>query len=636
MPTDLILGTAGHIDHGKTALVQALTGVNTDRLPAEKERGITIDLGFAELDLGDYRLGIVDVPGHERFIRNMLAGATGIDLALLVVAADDSIMPQTREHLEVLRLLRLKAGVIALTKCDLAEPDWVKLVEDDVRGLVADTFLADAPLVCTSATTGAGLDALRHALLEACRRVARPSTEGPFRMPIDRSFVMQGHGTVVTGSVSSGRVGVGEELALEPGGVKVRVRGIQNHDRPVDEVHRGQRAAVNLGGVHHREIVRGQELAATGYLRPSRVMSVRLSVLKSSPWPLKHRARVRFHLGTAELLASVALLDADQLAPGESGLAQLFMSEPAVAIWGQPFVLRNESPMVTMGGGQVLQPAPRRLRRRQPESTKKLNQLWSEDRLARTAAALWFNGLDAWTPYDLCRDAGTAPDEVDGCVEQLRAEGVLVELPVGQRRLVQLHRECLEALCDRVERALAELHAEHPLQSRIERRRLNSRFDYLGDDALVQALINQLIRSGRVQGDDARITLKGHGPQLSAAERRLLEQMVEVYRTAGFQPPDLKALAAQADARASAVPELVALLAGEGQLVPIGDGLYLHAEWERSLREKLREALAAGEGLTVSQIRDLLEVSRKYAVPYCEYLDRIGLTRREGDLRVLA
>ena len=324
MVTDLILGTAGHIDHGKTSLIRVLTGVDTDRLPEEKKRGITIDLGFAELCVGQYRLGIVDVPGHERFVRNMLAGATGMDLALLVVAADDSIKPQTLEHFEILRLLDLRAGVIAVTKCDLVDATWIELVEDEIRDVVRGSFLATAPIVRTSTTTGQGLDTLRTELAGAAEWAGqsrtRDAASAPFRMAIDRTFTIAGHGTVVTGSVSSGGTQVGDELSIEPGGLRVRVRGLQNHDRPAQQVQRGQRAAINLAGVHHEGIERGQELATPGHLRPSRLLTVQLRAVDSLVRPIKNRSRVRVHVGTAELLATLTLLDTDTLRAGQHGV----------------------------------------------------------------------------------------------------------------------------------------------------------------------------------------------------------------------------------------------------------------------------------------------------------------------------
>ena len=367
MTTDLILGTSGHIDHGKTSLIGALTGVNTDRLPEEKKRGITIELGFALLEIGEYRMGIVDVPGHEKFVRNMLAGATGMDIAMLVVAADDSIKQQTLEHLEILRLLNLPAGVIALTKVDLVDRDWIELVEEEIRDLVSDTFLADATIVRTSSHTGEGIEDLKSALVEAAQKVEKSgrlvAIESPFRMPIDRTFSIAGHGTVVTGSVATGRLKVGDELLVQPGNVEVRVRSLQNHASSVEEVNRGQRAAINLAGIHHNETERGQELTAKGHLLPSKLITVNLISLKDSIKPIKDRSRVRLHVGSAEVICNVRLLDREILNPGEAAPAQLFLNAPAVTTWNQPFVIRSESPVTTIGGGQVLNPNAKRIQR---------------------------------------------------------------------------------------------------------------------------------------------------------------------------------------------------------------------------------------------------------------------------------
>ncbi|HEY2155933.1 MAG TPA: selenocysteine-specific translation elongation factor, partial [Isosphaeraceae bacterium] len=318
-PRQFVLGTAGHIDHGKTALVRALTGVDTDRLPDEKRRGITIDLGFAALDVAPHRLAIVDVPGHERFIRNMLAGASGVDLALLVIAADDSVMPQTREHLEILRILGIRAGVVAITKCDLAEPSWVDLVAEEARSLVAGTFLEGAPILRTSAAAGLGIDELKSNLQKLCATLRPRPDPGPFRMAVDRSFTVAGHGTVVSGTVASGAVALGEGLDWLPRGGSVRVRGLHRHDRPVSSVGRGARAAINLAGVHHAEMVRGDELAEPGYLKPSRVLSVELEVHAELAARLRHRSRYRLHIGTAEVGATLSLLNAEEpAAPGRS------------------------------------------------------------------------------------------------------------------------------------------------------------------------------------------------------------------------------------------------------------------------------------------------------------------------------
>jgi selenocysteine-specific elongation factor len=636
MAIDLILGTAGHIDHGKTTLVKALTGVDADRLPEEKRRGITIELGFAHLDLPPYRLGIVDVPGHERFVRNMLAGATGVDLALLVVAADDSVKQQTREHLEILRLLDVPAGVIALTKCDLPDADWIDLVEQEVHELVEDTFLAHSRLVRVSSHTGQGLDELKVALSEAAAEAAAARNRhasGPFRMAIDRIFTMAGHGTMVTGSVSSGRARLGDELVIEPGGINVRVRGLQNHDQTVEEAHVGQRAAMNLAGVHHDQIERGQELATPGHLTPHKLLTIRLALLESAARPLKNRSRVRLHLGTAELMASAVLLDRDELAPGESCLAQLYLSQPAVATWHQPLVIRQQSPMITIGGGRVLDPAPPKLKRGQERQLAFLEKLDSKDPAERAAAAAWFAGLGDWKPADLARTAGIT--EIEQVTKLLLERGELVRLAISPSRSLLVSREALEDRYQRIEQALGRLHDEFPLNAMLDRARLMARLDYLGSDALVDALINSLARSGRMKQSERGVALAGRGPQLSNNEQKLVGELIAMYREAGLQPPTVDEAKSSVTRNQAVVGQLIELAAAEGHLVRITPEFYLHRDVERQLRERLASELAAGAGLTVSQIRELLGVSRKYTVPICEYLDRAGFTRRQGDLRVL-
>jgi len=636
MTVDLILGTAGHIDHGKTALVKALTGVDTDRLPEEKRRGITIELGFAELTLGDFRLGIVDVPGHERFVRNMLAGATGTDLALLVVAADDSVKPQTREHLEILRLLDLEAGVIALTKCDLPDPDWIDLVEEEVRELTEGTFLAEAPLVRTSATTGEGLDELKAALQAAAEKAAdskRRTTAGPFRMAVDRAFTIAGHGTVVTGSVLAGAAVTGDELTIEPGGIRVRVRSLQNHGRDIDRVQRGQRAAINLAGVHHDQLRRGHELATPGHLLPSRRLSARLNLLASAPRPLKNRARVRLHVGTAELMARVVLLDRDRLDPGDWAPAQVFLSEPAVTAWGQPLVVRSESPVMTVGGGQVLDPDAPRLRRNQPPLLERMADLWSPEPATRASAALFFAGWRPWQPADLARTAGV--EDIEAAVQTLAERGDLVQIDVSPTRAIHIHREVVRQITGRIETALAKMHAEHPLRAAVDRASLSSRFTYLKSDALVGAILQRMAAAGRIKLGDRGVALAGHEAQLSSQQRETLKRILETYRRAAYQPPPTSQVTSEVSRNPAVAAELIALAAAEGLLVQISPDFYLDADAERKMREMLAERLTDGNGLTISQIREILATSRKYAVPLCEYLDRIRFTKRQGDVRVL-
>jgi len=662
MPRDLILGTAGHIDHGKTSLVKALTGIDCDRLPEEKARGITIDIGFAHLDLGDIRLGIVDVPGHERFVKNMLAGSTGIDLALLVVAADDSVMPQTREHVEILKLLGVRRGLVALTKADLVDETTCEVVSLEIRELLAGSFLADAPIIPTSAHTGLGIPELKAALAGLGRPpapVLLPLGGGGvlewFRLPIDRAFVVQGHGTVVTGSVVTGSVAVGDEVEWHKGDgtfESVRVRGLNNHGKSTDEVHRGQRAAVNLAGVPHELVRRGQELARPGYLLPTKVLTVRLFASAdqyrrkgestgsaANPFlslPLKHRLPVRLHVSTAEVMATVSFLDCDTLDPGQWGLAQLFLTEPVTAVWGQPFVLRDSSAEHTLGGGQVLQPTATKVRRRHIEAIEQIERLWSEVPELRALAVAWFASFRGFAPTDLVREAGVAPELVEPLVGKLVADGTLTELALPSHRRVLVHAERVRELETRILDVLSVLHAENPLVTTHDRQKALARLDYVGDEQLLQAVTDRLVRAKKVVGDARRIARADFKPKLSANQRKLKDKVVEAHAAAGFAPPEPKEFVNQAAGNASALKDIFEVACAEGFLVKVTDEIYLSAEAEAEMRRRVRERLRTGPGATVAEIRDLLGTTRKYAVPVCEYLDRMGLTRREGDLRVLA
>jgi selenocysteine-specific elongation factor len=638
MPQDLILGTAGHIDHGKTSLVKALTGIDCDRLPEEKARGITIDIGFATLQIGDYHLGIVDVPGHERFIKNMLAGATGIDLALLVVAADDSIMPQTREHLEILRLLGLRRGVVAITKCDLVDEETLEVVEMEIKDLIQGTFLEKGVFVRTSAHTGAGIEDLKTALAEhACSQIQRRQEREWFRMAIDRSFIVQGHGTVVTGSVTSGSVRVGEEVEWLPKGERVRVRSLQSHDHAVEEVHRGMRAAINLAGVHHEDVIRGQELATPGYLVPSRVLTVRLHALKDTKRGIRHRASVRFHIGTAEIMGTISLLDCESIDPGGWGLAQVFLEEPATATWGQPFVVRAASATHTLGGGQVLQPVAKKVRRRHLEILTRIEKLWLGNADERALTVAWFGGFSGFRPADLVRGANVGPDEAQPLIDRLKQEGSLVEVAMGQARRLLLHGDMLKELEERVLQAVGRLHEEFPLMSSHDRQKVQSQLDYVGDEALVHAAVDRMIQQKKLLGDLRRIARADFKPKLSANLRKLKDKVVAAFLEGRFQPPDPSSFAAQAGGNAANLKDLFDVCMADGLLVKVADDIYLHADVEADMRKRLRDKLeGGGAGMTVAEIRDLLGTTRKYAVPICEYLDRVGVTQREGDLRVLA
>lgn len=630
---DLILGTAGHIDHGKTSLIRALTGTNTDRLPEEQKRGITIELGFAELEIDDYRLGIVDVPGHEKFVRQMLAGATGMDLALLVVAADDSVKPQTREHFDVLRILDLPAGVIALTKCDVADPDWIGLVEEEVRELVKGSFLEDAPIVQTSSAENVGIDELRTVLASTAEKVVQERSDrldGPFRMAIDRAFTIEGHGTVVTGSVSYGKCNVGDHLLIEPGNLEVRVRGLQNHDSAAESVQRGQRAAINLAGIHRDDVTRGHELISPGHLIASRLITVQIQMLDEVQRPLKNRAKVRLHVGTTEVLATVALFDCDKAEAGQHVYAQLFLSESVVASWNQAFVLRSESPIETIAGGRIVVPVAEKIKKPNSDQLAMMKQLQSSDELDRASAAIYFVGGDHAGHKELSRTAGVA--DTESVYQALCDRGDVIRVAKSAQREIRLHRMICDEIQIRVAGALNRLHDENPLRTMFDRSTVANQFAYLGQTAVIDALLKRMEKEKTIRLTEKGIGMADRGPKLSKNEKVVLAELIQQFADAKYQPPTVKECQQAATKNQSSVPQLITLAASDGDLVEISSDYYLHTDVEQELKSSLTEAMADG-GMTLSEIREMLGTTRKYAVPICEYLDRTGFTVRDGDLR---
>ena len=636
MPRDLILGTAGHIDHGKTSLVKALTGIDCDRLPEEKSRGITIDLGFAHLELDSFRLGIVDVPGHERFIKNMLSGATGFDLVLLVIAADDSIMPQTREHLDILKLLGIRHGVVAITKADLVDSTTLEVAQLEVQELLQGTPLHNAPIIPTSVFTGQGIAEIKQALREQCQRVAERTQDEWFRLAIDRSFTVQGYGTVVTGSVASGSLRVGDEVAWLPNGALLRVRGLQNHEQSVDEIHRGMRAAINLAGVKHEEVIRGQELATPGYIIPSRIMTLQLNLLPEMHRSIKHRSPVRLHIGTAEIMGTLSLLEANQLEPGQSGLVQVFLEEPGMAVWGQPFVVRDPAATHTIGGGIVLQPVVGKIRRRHIDTLTHIEALAASEPEVRALNVALLSGFRGIGAGDLVRMAGLAPTAAERMMKHLLEQGQLMQITSSTHRSYTLHADLLRTLKQRITETLQAWHDQAPLLSWHDRGKLVTALAYIGDDSFVQTMLDRLLEEKELVGDQRRIALASHKPKLSQNQRKLKEKMIESYLAAAYQPPDPQSFTSMAGGNAKALKDLFDVCVAENELVPIHPEMFLHSKHETAMRERLRGELAHGRGMTVGEIKDVLGTSRKYAVPLCEYLDRIGLTRRDGDLRYLA
>jgi selenocysteine-specific elongation factor len=562
----------------------------------------------------------------------MLAGSTAIDLAMLIVAADDSVMPQTREHLEILQLLGIREGVIVITKCDLVDANKRDFVELEIRELVQGTFLETAEIVATSVHDGSGFERLRSVLNEIARRVVRRTEREWFRLAIDRCFVVQGHGTVVTGSVISGSIQVSDELEWLPRGETVRVRSLQNHDHSVTELHRGQRAAINLAGIPHEQIHRGQELATPGYLKPSRVLTVRLQALKSLKKPIRHRTPLRVYLGTQEVFGTLSLLDCDRVEPGSSGLAQLFLEDESVAVWGQPLVVRDSSAEHTLGGGTVLQPLARKIRRRQIEMLEAIERLLASDERQRLLSLAW---LSEWNGVDVAeavRGTGVPPERANLLLAEMVANGQLIELSLsgGSRRL---HPERLLELENRLLETLAKFHREQPLLTNHDRQQLLYSLNYLEQEGLLNQLIERMLKSKKLIGDTRRIARADFKPKLSVNQQRLKNEIIEAHRLAGFQPPEPKSFIPRSGGNASNLNDIFEVAVAEGALFKIAEGLFLHAEWEAELRQRVVLRFKTVPSLTVAEIRDLLETTRKYTVPICEYLDRIGITWREGDVR---
>jgi selenocysteine-specific elongation factor len=629
----VILGTAGHIDHGKTALVKALTGFDTDRLPEEKRRGITIELGFARLSADGVDIAVIDVPGHERFVRNMLAGAGGFDIALLVVAADDGVMPQTIEHLEILKLLGLTQGIVVLTKCDLVPDDWQDLVEDDLRTRLAGSFLADAPIVRVSVVRGVGVERLRRELFEMAARFRRPARPSPFRMSVDRVFVKSGHGVVVTGSVGAGTVSVGDTLRLHPGDASARVRSLQSHGQSVESAGVGQRLAVNLTGIKGDAVDRGVEIASPDFLVDSRWLAVRLAPIPAAPARLKHRGVYRLHIGAADVPAKLILPQGAEMSGDSPTVALLRTAEPIAAVYGRPFVIRGLSPAMTLAGGQVLWPTARLVRRRDLAEWRLLGDLNASAHDQKLAAWMTLTRSGRPDAATAMRELSMTHEEVAEAARLMEISGRLVRLRLpGSRGETEITSESAERLLSRMRRRLAKFHAEYPRLTAMTIRQLAGRFADVSPE-VVTALLDSEMAGKLFVARDGMVSLSGFVPQLTQAERRLRNTLWEAIRAGGFAPPLIDEFAKSTGAKPSLLLDLLHLLVDEGLAAEIGGGLFVTADIAQTIRDRISGWFAGHESMTVAELRDLLGISRKYAVPLAEWLDKSGVTRREGDLR---
>jgi selenocysteine-specific elongation factor len=628
----IILGTAGHIDHGKSSLVKALTGTDPDRLKEEKERGITLDLGFASFDLpGGNRLGIVDVPGHERLIKNMLAGVGGIDIVMLVIAADEGIMPQTREHLAICDLLHVKKGIIALTKMDMVEKDWLVLVQDEVRDFVKGTFLEKSPIVAVSSKTGENLPVLVQELAKLANEVLPKSPNGILRLPIDRVFTMKGFGTVITGTLLSGTISTDQEVEILPRGIKTKVRGIQSHNLAVQRSVAGQRTAVNLQGVEKDQLSRGDTIVSAGFFTPTKTLDAKLDLLKQAPRGLKTGSRIRFYNSTQESIGRITLLGTNELAPGQEAYAQFRFEQPVIVQHGDRYILRFYSPMETLGGGMVLNPHPRRHKQaNMRESLKNLEVLekgTTEDRLALHISGRGLAGMEEAVAIGTIaadkQEITTALASLTQKKGALRVDNLYVHMS----HLAELEKKTLDII--------AKYHKENPLKPGLEKEELKGMLRMRLSPKVLNLTLDGLIKKKQVETDGSRLRLPGFKAAVGKDQSAFKDRIVEAIRKGGPQPPLREELPALLGITDKDAKDLLKLLAEEGRTVRINDSLHLHKDTLESIKADLKKHLEGKKEITMAEFRDLAKTSRKFAVPIMEYFDSQKLTQRVGDKRVL-
>lgn len=630
----VVLGTAGHIDHGKTTLIKALTGVDCDRLKEEKQRGITIELGFTSLTLPDGQgVGIVDVPGHEKFIKNMVAGVGGIDAVMLMIAADEGVMPQTREHLDICRLLGVKSGLIVLTKADLVDADWAGLVTEDVRNFVKSSFLDSAPIIPVSSVTGAGIPDLIAGIAALVGQMHERPAAGVFRLPVDRVFSMKGFGTVVTGTLLSGSIAVGKEVEILPRNVKARIRGIQVHNKPAEIAVAGMRTALNMQGLDKASLERGDVVAAPDTLVPTRKAAAWFEHLKNAPRPLKNRTRVRFHAGTSELPGRVVILSAPELQPGEAGFVQIVFETPAVLLPHDRYVLRSYSPVFTIGGGEVLDILPPKYKR-------------TSDGLQQRLAILKKGNISEMLQL-FCREAGPAglefsqmqrrcglnAQELQAIIDTLLSEKTAVAFNTNPLQITM--PEVIRELEMQITGELKTYHSQNPLKAGMLKEELKVKLPKNTDAKLYSFCIENLEKKGGLTIAKEFLALPEHKPVLKEGEQGLKQRIALLYRDAGKEPPTKKELIEKLKIQEKEAASLLNLLAREGVLVKISEDIFYDATALQNLINAVVAHMQKAGELTIQSLKDLTGLSRKFMIPLLEYLDKAKITMRMGDRRVL-
>ena len=630
----IILGTAGHIDHGKTSLIKAMTGIDTDRLKEEKERGITIELGFASLDLpGGQHLGIVDVPGHEKFVKNMVAGATGIDIVVMIIAADEGVMPQTREHMEICTLLGVRHGLVAMTKIDLVDEEWMELALEDILDFSQGTFLENSPILPVSSTTGQGISELIAALDNIAGDIPPRPPSSLFRLPIDRVFTMKGFGTVITGTLVSGKVSVGDTIMVFPSGITSKVRGIQVHNQSAKSAEAGMRTAINFQGLDRAAVQRGEVLSSPGALISSYMADLSFHYLASNKKPLKNRTLVRLHTGTSEVLGHLVLLEQEELPPGQTTTAQIRLDAPVAIVKDDRFVIRSYSPIRTIGGGQVLNPTPQKHKRLKPDIIHGLQHLTDDDPETIVTYHIEQAGYGGVSFSHLKVMSNLGGKRLDNLLQHLLSRRIILQTDKENR--IFIHQTNFETLQQKSLEYLTTYHQANPLKAGMPKEELRSKFPRLSNSKLFNLVLNQMIKSKKIVQEENTVRLESHRVALGEDQANVREKILKTYHAGGLQPPYFREVVKQFDADPRQIQEVLMHLVEEGQIVKTKDDLYFHAKAVDDLKHRLVEFLKSKGEITTPQFKEMTGASRKYVIPLIEYFDSKNVTLRVGDNRKL-
>jgi selenocysteine-specific elongation factor len=630
----IILGTAGHIDHGKTSLIKAMTGIDTDRLKEEKERGITIELGFASLDLpGGQHLGIVDVPGHEKFIKNMVAGATGIDIVVMIIAADEGVMPQTREHMEICTLLGVRHGLVAMTKIDLVDEEWLELALEDIRDFSQGTFLENSPILPVSSVNGQGIPELIAALDDIAGDIPPRPPSSLFRLPIDRVFTMKGFGTVITGTLVSGRVKVGDTIMVYPSGITSKVRGLQVHNQSAESAEAGMRTAINFQGIDRAAVQRGEVLSSPGALISSYMVDLSFHYLASNKKPLKNRTLVRLHTGTSEVLGHLVLLEQEELPPGQTAVAQLRLDSPVAIVKDDRFVVRSYSPIRTIGGGQVLNPTPQKHKRLKPEIISGLQHLADDDPEAIIIYHIQQADYSGVSFSHLKIMSNLTDKQLYTILQHLLSQRTILQIDKENR--LYIHQTTFDQLNQKSAEYLAKYHETNPLKAGMPKEELRSKFPRLSNSKLFNLVLNQMIKNKQIVQEENTVRLDSHRVSLGVDQADVREKILKTYQEGGLQPLYFREVVKKLDADPKRTKEVLMHLVEEGHIIKTKEDLYFHAKAVAELKKRLVDFLKSHGEITTPQFKEMTGASRKYVIPLIEYFDSKNVTLRVGDSRKL-